>query len=71
MTKIRVNDKEYDLDGLADRAKKIITHLKSTEKDIDEKRKMEEVLVRAKRALIEDLKLEMLSSKGGFDFSQE
>jgi len=71
MTRITINDTEYDVDKLSDRAKKLISHLKAAEQVISEKNQMKDALERAKKSYGQEIKLEMLSSKGGFDFSQE
>jgi len=71
MTRITINDTEYDVDQLSDRAKKLIGHLKAAEQVISEKNQMKDAFERAKKSYAQEIKLEMLSSKGGFDFSQE
>ena len=68
--KIKIDNYEYDIDNLSDTAQKVVELLRGLDQVINEKNNMSALLVRAKKAYIEDLKSEMLSQKAGFDFSE-
>ena len=68
--KIKIDNYEYDIDNLSDAAQKFVEQLRGLDQVINEKNNMSALLVRAKKAYIEDLKSEMLSQKAGFDFSE-
>ena len=68
--KIKIDNYEYDIDNLSDTAQKVVEQLLGLDRVINEKNNMSALLVRAKKAYIEDLKSEMLSQKAGFDFSE-
>ena len=68
MSKIQLDDKEYDVVKLSDRAKKLTHDLQDVSARIQVSQNMVAVLTKAKRAYIEELKSEMLSAKAGFDF---
>ena len=68
MQKIKLDEKEYDVAKLSERARKITVELQTVTARIQESNNMIAILTKAKRAYIEGLKLEMLSAKAGFDF---
>ena len=71
MPKIKLDDKEYDIANLSDRARKLTDCLQNVSARIQESNNMVAVLTKAKRAYIEGLKSEMLSAKAGFDFGSD
>ena len=68
MQKIKLDEKEYDVAKLSERARKITVELQNVTARIKESNNMIAILTKAKRAYIEGLKSEMLSAKAGFDF---
>ena len=68
MQKIKLDEKEYDVAKLSERARKITLELQTVTARIQESNNMIAILNKAKRAYIEGLKSEMLSAKAGFDF---
>jgi len=68
--KIKIDNYEYDIDNLSDTAQKVVEQLRGLDQVINEKNNMSALLVKAKKAYIEELKSEMLSQKAGFDFSE-
>jgi prefoldin subunit 5 len=68
MQKIKLDDKEYDVANLSERARKLTVELQTVTALIQEANNMIAILTKAKRAYIEGLKSEMLSAKAGFDF---
>ena len=71
MPKIKLDDKEYDIANLSDRARKLTDALQNVSARIQESNNMVAVLTKAKRAYIEGLKSEMLCAKAGFDFGSD
>ena len=68
MQKIKLDEKEYDVAKLSERARKMTLELQTVTARIQESNNMIAILNKAKRAYIEGLKSEMLSAKAGFDF---
>jgi hypothetical protein len=68
MQKIKLDDREYDVANLSERARKLTVELQTVTALIQEANNMIAILTKAKRAYIEGLKSEMLSAKAGFDF---
>ena len=68
MQKIKLDDKEYDVAKLSERARKLTVDLQTGTARVPEANNMSAILTKAKRAYIEGLKSEMLSAKAGFDF---
>jgi hypothetical protein len=64
--KIKLEDKEYDVDSLSEGARAKLASLQFTTQKIQELTNMQALLQRAKNSYIETLKREMLSSKAGF-----
>ena len=71
MPKIKLDDKEYDVAELSERARKLTLELQSVTARIQETNNMIAMLNKAKRAYIAELKSEMLSAKAGFDFGSD
>ena len=71
MAKIKLDDKEYDVAELSERARKLTLELQSVTARIQETNNMIAILNKAKRAYIAELKSEMLSAKAGFDFGSD
>ena len=69
--KIKLGDKEYDVDNLSDEAKTRIKLLQYTIERIQELNNMQKLLQRAKIGYIDSIKKEMLSEKSGFLFGDE
>ena len=69
--KIELDDKEYDVDNLNDKAQAALTSLEFATMQIQEMSNMQKILQRAKNSYIEGLKKEMLSNKAGFLFDNE
>lgn len=63
--KIKLEDKEYDVDSLSEAARAKLASLQFTTEKIQELTNMQALLQRAKNSYIETLKREMLSSKAG------
>ena len=68
--KIKIDNREYDIDSLSDAAQNFFEQLRGLDVSINEKNNLSAVLLKAKKAYIADLKSEMLSQKAGFDFSE-
>ena len=66
--KIKLDDKEYEVENLTDQVKGALTSLKFTDKRIQELNNMQKLLLSAKSNYVESLKQEMLSSKAGLLF---
>ena len=64
--KIKIEDKEYDVENLSDQGKATLVSLKFANTRIKELTNMHAFLMRAKNSYVESLKQEMLSSKAGF-----
>lgn len=69
--KIKLDDKEYEVENLTDQAKGALTSLKFTDKRIQELNNMQKLLLSAKSNYVESLKQEMLSSKAGLLFEDD
>ena len=63
--KIKIDDKEYNLDDLSDIAKKQVISLQFVETKIRETNNLKAILQRAKNSYIEELKAEIISNKAG------
>jgi len=64
--KIKLDDKEYPLDGLSEEGKAKLILLQFSVKKEEELSNMLALLQRAKNSYIESLNKEMLSKKAGF-----
>lgn len=63
--KIKIEDKEYNLDDLSDFAKSQVASLKFVETKIRETNNLKAILQRAKNSYVKELKTEIISSKAG------
>ena len=71
MPKVKLDDKEYDVEVLSAKAQQLTADLQNITARIQETNNMIAILTKAKRAYIADLKSEMLSAKAGFDFGND
>lgn len=69
--KIQLDDTEYDIQNMSDRAKKVIGDIQFVNLRIQELKNMQALLRRAKNTYIESLKQEMVSNKAGFLIGDE
>ena len=69
--KIKLDDKEYDVENLSDQAKATIASLQFATPRMQELTNMQALLRRAKHSYLDSLKKEMLSGKSGFLFSDD
>ena len=69
--KIKLDDKEYDVENLSDQAKSSLASLQFTIARIEELTKMQDLLTRAKCSYIDSLKKEVLSKKAGLLLSED
>ena len=63
----KLDDKEYKVNDLSERSKKIVSELNTIEKQLREKNDILSIFNKAKKAYMSDLKSEILSQKGGFE----
>lgn len=68
--KISIDNVEYEIDQVSDNAKKLFSELVLVDETIIEKRNLSAIFVKAKKAYIAEIKSEIISKKGGFDFSE-
>ena len=64
--KIKLDDKEYDLDGLTDQGKALLASLQFATQKLQELNNMQALLTRAKNSYMDSLKQEILSQKAGY-----
>ncbi len=69
--KIKLDDKEYDVENLSDHAKAQFASLQFATKRFQELTNMQVLLQRAKNSYVDSLKKEMLSQKSGFPFNDD
>ena len=69
--KVKLGEKEYDVEDWSDRAKATLTSLQFATTRLQELNNMQAILQRAKNSYIESLKKEMLSTKAGLQFGVE
>ena len=69
--KIKLGDKEYEVENFSEQAKATIASLQFANTRMQELNNMQALLQRAKNSYVESLKKEVLSSKGGFNFSED
>jgi len=63
--KIKIDDQEYELDQLTDKAKSILKTLQFVTQHIKELDNMRVILRRAKNSYVSGIKKEMISNKAG------
>ncbi len=64
--RIRLNDKEYDLNELSESSRSQIASLAFVDEKLNELNNMHALLQRAKNSYVESLKKEVISNKAGF-----
>ena len=69
--KIKLDDKEYDVENLSDQAKAALALLQFATTRMQELNNMQALLQRAKKSYDESLKQEMLSSKAGIVLGED
>ncbi|MDC3055971.1 hypothetical protein OA069_01360 [Paracoccaceae bacterium] len=69
--KIKLADEEYEVEDLSDQAKVTLAYLQFSTTKMQELVNMKALLQRAQNSYAESLKREVLSSKGGFNFSED
>jgi hypothetical protein len=69
--KIKLDDKEYEVETLSDTAKAMIDTLQFSTKRIKDLENMQVLLQRAKNSYLDSLKHEMLSQKAGLLFGED
>jgi hypothetical protein len=71
MSKIKLDDLEYDLSALNETAKRLVLELRNLDAELQNKINMQAILNKAKNAYVADLKSEMITQKSGFDFLED
>ena len=69
--KVKLGEKEYDVENLSDHAKVTFASLQFATTRLQELSNMQAILQRAKNSYIESLKKEVLSTKAGLQFGVE
>ena len=69
--KIKLDDREYEVENLSDKAKATIASLQFATTKMQELNNMQALLNRAKNSYVESLRQEMLSNKSGFLFGDD
>ena len=69
--KIKLDDREYEVENLSDRAKATLGSLQFATTKMQELVNMKALLQRAKNSYAESLKREVLSRKSGFNFLED
>ena len=69
--KIKIDDKEYEVDELSDNAKSTLTALKFVTGRLKELDNMRILLRRAKNSYVDGIKKEMISNKAGLLFDDD
>lgn len=68
---IKLDDTEFNVENLSDKAKITLASLQFATKRIQELNNMQALLKRARNSYVESLKKEMLSSKAGLLFGED
>ena len=71
MPKIKIDEIDYEFNDLSSRCQSLVTQLADIDLRIRESQNLQALLTKAKKAYIDELKLEMLSAKSGFSFLEE
>jgi hypothetical protein len=71
MSKIKLDDSEYDLSELSETANRLVIELRNLDAELQNKINMQAILNKAKNAYVADLKSEMITQKSGFDFLED
>ena len=69
--KIKLDDVEYNLEGMSDEAKAQLSSIQFTTSRIQELKNMQALLQRAKNSYVDSMKQEMISDKAGFLFDDD
>ena len=69
--KIKLDDKEYDVENLSDQTKATLALLQFATTRMQELTNMQALLQRAKNSYVDSIKKEILSSKSGFLFGDD
>lgn len=69
MPKILLDEKEYDISSMNDACKKLFLEIKRIDTTLTEKHNLKAVLLKAKRAYLNELKTEIITAKSGLDLS--
>ena len=69
--KIRIDELDYDLDNLSDKAKASVGYLEFITTRIQELKNMQALLKRARNSYIASLKKEVISDKAGLLFDDD
>lgn len=69
--KIKIDDKEYELDQLSDKSRSAVTALKFISGRLKELDSMRILLRRAKNSYVDGLKKEVVSNKAGLLFDED
>ena len=69
--KIKINDKEYDVENLSDQGKATLASMQFATLRMQELDNMKALLQRSKNSYLESLKQEILSSKSGVLFESD
>jgi hypothetical protein len=69
--KIKLEDKEYDVENLSDQTKATLALLQFATTRMQELTNMQALLQRAKNSYVDSIKKEILSSKSGFLFGDD
>ena len=70
-SKIKFEDKQYDLDDLSDSTKKMLFNLQFTNNKLQELTNMQALLQRAKNSYLDSLRKEIISNKAGFTVGED
>jgi hypothetical protein len=71
MSKIKLDDLEYELSELNETANRLVIELRNLDAELQNKINMQAILNKAKNAYVADLKSEMITQKSGFDFLED
>jgi hypothetical protein len=71
MSKIKLDDLEYELSELNETANRLVIELRNLDAELQNKINMQAILNKAKNAYVADLKNEMITQKSGFDFLED
>ena len=69
--KIKLDDTEYSVDNLGEKAKSTLASLQFVTTRLQELSNMQALMQRAKNSYVESLKQELISSKAGFQFGDD
>ena len=69
--KIKLGDKEYEIENLSDQAKATVAYMDFTTSRLKELNNMQALLTRARNSYIDSLKNEMIAEKAGFHFGED